>query len=147
MSQGLLLDTHAIIWFLFKRAKLSTPARLAIERSEAAGERIQVSTISIIEVIYLIEKSRLPESEYEDLVFAFHDPTLNLELLSVDLDVALAVERIPRDVVPDLPDRIIAATALTYNLPLVTADHQILRGRHPDDLVAASHAEPVRNLH
>ena len=125
MNQGLLLDTHAIIWFLFRRMRLSTPARAAIERSESAGERIQVSTISIIEVRYLIEKSRLPETEYEDLVLAFHDPLLNLGLLPIDLDVALAVERIPRDVVPDLPDRIIAATALTYNLPLVTADHKI----------------------
>jgi predicted nucleic acid-binding protein len=28
--------------------------------------------------------------------------------------------------VPDMPDRIIAATALNLNLPLVTHDHKIL---------------------
>jgi len=33
--------------------------------------------------------------------------------------------------VPDLPDRIIAATALSHNLPLVTADHKIRASRIP----------------
>jgi len=125
MSQGPLLDTHAIVCFLFDRTRLSAPARAEIQRSESAGDRFQVSTISIIEVRYLIEKGRLPETAYEDLVLSFHDPLLNVDLLSVDLDVAVAVERIPRDIVPHLPDRIIAATALTFNLPLVTADHRI----------------------
>ncbi len=125
MSRGIILDTHAVVWSLFDRPRLSKAATAAIEQSEAAQVSIRVSTISIIEVRYLMEKGRLAETIYEDLVLAFHDPSLNLELFSINLDVALAVERIPRDVVPDLPDRIIAATALTYNLPLVTADHRI----------------------
>jgi predicted nucleic acid-binding protein len=36
-----------------------------------------------------------------------------------------AMAQIPRDVVPDLPDRMIAATAVHLGLPLVTADHRI----------------------
>ena len=68
---------------------------------------------------------------YEDMVMAAHDPNVALKFLSIDRDVALAVERIPRDVVPDMPDRIIAATALTHNLPLVTADRKIRASRIP----------------
>jgi PIN domain nuclease of toxin-antitoxin system len=79
----------------------------------------------------LVEKGRLPPIYYEDVVLSAHDPNLDVELLPIDKDVALAVERIPRDVVPDLPDRIIAATALTHNLPLVTADHKIRALRIP----------------
>jgi predicted nucleic acid-binding protein len=59
------------------------------------------------------------------LVLAAHDPNIPLEFVAVDLDTALALERLPRDVVPDMPDRIIAATALAHDLPLVTADHRI----------------------
>jgi predicted nucleic acid-binding protein len=43
----------------------------------------------------------------------------------VTVEVARATEHIPRSIVPDLPDRIIAATALVLGLPLVTADRQI----------------------
>lgn len=39
--------------------------------------------------------------------------------------VAQAVKQIPRAVVADMPDRIIAATALSLGLPLVTADTEI----------------------
>jgi PIN domain nuclease of toxin-antitoxin system len=46
-------------------------------------------------------------------------------LYEIDREVADAVALIPRSVVPDMPDRIIAATALHLNLPLVTADHKI----------------------
>jgi PIN domain nuclease of toxin-antitoxin system len=94
-----------------------------------AGNTICASVMSIIEVRYLIEKGRLPVAYYEDMVLAAHDPNLAIEFLPVDEDVSLTVERIPRDVVPDLPDRIIAATALSHNLPLVTADHKIRASR------------------
>jgi len=39
--------------------------------------------------------------------------------------IAQAMTKIPRSAVPDLPDRMIAATALHLNVPLVTADAQI----------------------
>ena len=37
----------------------------------------------------------------------------------------VVVARIPRSQVPELPDRIIAATALHLDVPLVTRDHTI----------------------
>jgi predicted nucleic acid-binding protein len=44
------------------------------------------------------------------------------ELAPLDGDVAEAVQSIDRAVVPDLPDRVIAATALAWNAPLVSRD-------------------------
>ncbi len=76
-----------------------------------------------------MEKNRLPFGTYDDLVMSVHDPDIAVSLLPIDLDISLAVERIPRDVVPDLPDRIIAATALAHNLPLVTRDRKIRASR------------------
>jgi predicted nucleic acid-binding protein len=40
-------------------------------------------------------------------------------------DVARALRQISREVVPDMPDRIIAATALYFHLPLITRDARI----------------------
>ena len=128
---GLIADTHALVWYLFQPAFLSAAARSAFRDTVRDGQTIRASVISIVEVRYLVEKGRLPPIYYEDVVLSAHDPNLDGELLPIDEDVALAVERIPRDVVPDLPDRIIAATALTHNLPLVTADHKIRALRIP----------------
>jgi len=125
-----LADTHALLWFLFNPKRLSDAAHSALTAAESGGA-VYASMISVIEVRYLVEKSRVPSETYDDLVMAIHDPDLALTLLAIDLDVALAVERIPRDMVPDLPDRIIAATALSHNLPLVTADHKIRASRIP----------------
>ena len=46
-------------------------------------------------------------------------------LAAVDEGVAQAVHRVPRDVVPEMPDRIIAAMALHLGLPLITRDQRI----------------------
>jgi predicted nucleic acid-binding protein len=43
----------------------------------------------------------------------------------IDLAISIAIREIDRDTVPDMPDRIIAATALHLNLPLVTRDRKI----------------------
>jgi len=37
----------------------------------------------------------------------------------------MAIRQIPGETVPEMPDRIIAATALSLNLPLVTRDLKI----------------------
>jgi PIN domain nuclease of toxin-antitoxin system len=123
-----LADTHTLLWFLFNTKRLSHAAQSALTAADSSGA-VYASMISVIEVRYLVEKSRVPPETYDDLVMAVHDPDVVLTLLPIDLDVALAIERIPRDVVPDLPDRIIAATALSHNLPLVTADHRIRASR------------------
>jgi predicted nucleic acid-binding protein len=50
----------------------------------------------------------------------------------LDAAVAQAVQKISRVVVPDMPDRIIAATALHLNAELVTRDrrlHSALKNR------------------
>jgi predicted nucleic acid-binding protein len=43
----------------------------------------------------------------------------------LDTAVAEAVRTIPRDIVPDMPDRIIAATAVRLNAELVTRDRRL----------------------
>lgn len=46
-------------------------------------------------------------------------------MYSVDAIVTDALERIPRSIVPDLPDRIVAATALHLGVPLITRDRRV----------------------
>lgn len=53
------------------------------------------------------------------------NPQPILEVIPIDRRVSDSLGQIPRLTVPDMPDRIIAATALLLNLSLVTADTKI----------------------
>ncbi len=119
------LDTHAAIWYVFARKRLSEDALSFIRGSVDKGRPVFVSAISIVEAIYLIERGRVPFEALQRLESGLKDPVSGLLVTPVDEAVAQAVYRIPRDVVPDLPDRIIAATALHLGLPLVTRDRRL----------------------
>jgi PIN domain nuclease of toxin-antitoxin system len=67
-------DTHTALWHLFDDARLSASAGTFIDKAAAARLRIAVSSISLAEIVYLIEKNRLPPSAYDDLKLALADP-------------------------------------------------------------------------
>ena len=122
---GLVLDTHAVVWALVDRARLSAAARSAIESANATGSLVFVATISLVELTYLIEKGRLPADVKARLLAAWDDPASNLKPAPLDRDIADQLEHVPRGEVPDLPDRVIAATATHLGLPLISRDSKL----------------------
>ena len=76
-------------------------------------------------MVYLVEKGRLPMVALERLMAALENRVVGLRVAPLDIDVTKFVQQIPRDTVPDMPDRIIAATALRLGLPLVTRDKRM----------------------
>ena len=118
-------DTHTIIWYLQNSEKLSPNAALALDGAINNGDVIYVSAISIVEITYLVEKNKIPEMALEQLLQAVTDPNVGLVVAPMDLLVAESLANIPRLTVPEMGDRIIAATALCLNLPLVTKDCKI----------------------
>lgn len=119
------LDTHAVLWYLLKAKELSAVALNHIEGALRVGDNVCVSTISVIEAIYLVEGGRIPQVALQRLNAALEDPAAGLIVVPVDGAVANAIHKIPRTAVPDMPDRIIAATAVHLNLPLVTRDRRL----------------------
>jgi PIN domain nuclease of toxin-antitoxin system len=118
-------DTHAIVWYLLASEKISAKAMAALDEANAAGDPIFIASISAVEVVYLIEKGRLPEVTLERLINTITEPDSGFTVVPLDLGIVQAIRKIPRDVVPDIADRIIAATAFHLNLPLVTRDRRI----------------------
>ncbi len=79
----------------------------------------------MVELAYLVERRRLAEGNLLALDALLNAGSSALSLVPLDSDVARALRRIPRDIVPDMPDRIIAATGLYLGLPVVTRDSRI----------------------
>jgi PIN domain nuclease of toxin-antitoxin system len=122
---SLLLDTHAAIWYLRQSREMSGAALKAVRKTLHSGERLHVSAVSLVEAIYLVERGRIPLSALLELEHELKRPESSMRVAAVDAEVAEAVYKIPRQSVPDMPDRIIAATALCRNLALVTRDARI----------------------
>jgi PIN domain nuclease of toxin-antitoxin system len=120
-----LADTHAILWYLFDEQRLSSAGRAALDCSIDAGFPILISAISIIEVVYLEEKRRISVGAVERLRQACTVENPSIEIAPVDARVAHGIHEIARADVPDMPDRIIAATALSLGVSLVTRDGKI----------------------
>ena len=91
----------------------------------AGGDPVFVASISLVEIRYLVERGRLPELAFTSLDAALSDPANGFRIVQLDQEVARAVARVPRQQVPDMPDRIIAASALTLGVPLVTKDSKL----------------------
>jgi len=121
----LVLDTHAAIWYLSGSPELSLTARAVIETAERDGGTVFISAISLVEVIYLAEKGRLSSVALRRLQEALKDPAGSIVVAPLDVAVAGALQRVPRETVPDMPDRIIAATAVHLDAELVTRDRQL----------------------
>ena len=122
---GAVLDTHAALWYVTGDPRLSKSALESIESAISAGEPCLVPSICMVEATYLVEKNRIPQQSFRFLLSLLRDPSSGLRMSPLDFPVCEALARVSRDDVPDLPDRIIAATASAFDLPLVTRDGKI----------------------
>lgn len=118
---SVVVDTHTIIWYFLNSEKLSEAARDAIEMAS----QVYIASISLVEMIYLNEKRKISDIALQRLRQALNDPDTRWLVAALDTPTAQSTIQVPRDIVPEMPDRIIAATALYLNLPLVTRDSKI----------------------
>jgi PIN domain nuclease of toxin-antitoxin system len=120
----IVIDTHIVIWYFADPSQLSKSAENSIDTAESNGI-IYVSSITIVELIYLVERNKIPADVLIELRKVLNDATTAFRLVELSREISDDVENISRQIVPNMPDRIIAATALHLNIPLVTKDHKI----------------------
>lgn len=121
----LLLDTHIFLWSLLEPSHLTT--RVATELENPLNE-LWMSPIVVWEVLLLAERGRVtlePDAptwiRRACLAAPFRDAPVNQEVAIQSRSVDLAHQ--------DPADRFLGATALVYDLTLVTADERLLRSR------------------
>lgn len=112
----LLLDTHALIWWLTDHPRLSKTARAAIADPE---NQVLASAASGYEIAHKQRQGKLEQRIAEDLPAALRQATIPVHPLSLEHTIAAGLLPGPHR---DPWDRLIMAQARTDNLNVVTID-------------------------
>jgi PIN domain nuclease of toxin-antitoxin system len=118
-------DTHTAIWYLFYDPRLGRAASAFIDATIGSGDHIGVSAISLAEMVYLVEKRRIAANALDDVLAAIADPKIVLQHVALNDSIVRRMREVSRLDIPDLPDRIIAATAQFYDVPVLSRDSRI----------------------
>jgi hypothetical protein len=80
----------------------------------------------------------LPANAYADLKAALDDPDHVFKEAPFTVEIVDAMKLVPRADVPDMPDRIVAATAVYFGVPALSRDGKIHASKCADHLVNAA---------
>ena len=116
--EEIVIDSHALFWFLTGNQKLSSKAQRVIE--DAA--QVIVPTIVLLEIYYLLKKQGLGHRFIELLA-----EIKNRTYLVYPLDLEVVVHVVSLDDALEMHDRVIVATAAMWRVPIVTKDSIIQR--------------------
>ena len=127
LNRSFLADTHALIWHMIDSPRLSPAAKAIFAEADRGEAIIYLSIISPIEIIYLTEKGKLPVELWRTVQRLLEGdlPSKSYQIVDITWKLASSLERVPYRSVPDLPDRLIAATALSLGVPLITRDQRL----------------------
>jgi PIN domain nuclease of toxin-antitoxin system len=116
---ALLLDTHALLWWLFDDPKLSSTARAVIGDPQ---NKVIVSAASAWEITTKHRMGRLPEAGDVPARLPDYLRRARFSVLSISLEHAMAAGALPGPH-KDPFDRILVAQARIEDLTVATTDH------------------------
>jgi PIN domain nuclease of toxin-antitoxin system len=126
----ILLDTHALIWWVAEPRRIPAKAQRLIDGAIAATEQIAVSSISLWEIAMLIDRGRLALTLDTNVWIAHVEAIPLLDFVPVDNRIAVRAVQLQAFPHRDPADRMIVATALGLGATVISADAR-LRGYRP----------------
>lgn len=123
----ILVDTHVVVWLAAGDSRLSGRAQAAIDQARQNAGGLGISDFTLFELSLLFRKKQFalvtsPESFLAEV-------ERNFIVLPITANVALQALALPASYPKDPADRIIGATALIEDIPLITADREIRNSR------------------
>jgi len=122
-----LFDTVTIIRHFSGMGKIGKRAKDILDATEMGKHHLYISTISLVEIMYLSEKNRIMINLGETLKL-IHS-SINYSIVDLKSDIIQIAEYIQ---VPDIFDRLIVATAKYLDIPILTSDKMITDKRIVD---------------
>jgi PIN domain nuclease of toxin-antitoxin system len=123
----ILLDTHIVVWIALEPSRISMSAQAAIDGARQKVRGLAISDFTLFELSSLFRKKQFslitsPESFLAEVERRF-------VILPITVNIALQAFELPASYPKDPADRIIGATALVEDIPLLTADAAIRKSR------------------
>jgi PIN domain nuclease of toxin-antitoxin system len=123
----ILLDTHVVIWLAQDYSRIPPAAQLAIKQERERTNGLAVADITLVEVAQLLSHGRINLIPNAETVVS--EIERRFVVLPITANIALQAFELPASYPKDPADRIIGATALAEDIPLITADRNIRRSR------------------
>ena len=123
----ILLDTHVVIWLSYDHGRISPNAHAAIKTARQKQRGLAISAMSLIEIARLSRHGHILVTP--DLETFLSDIEERLVIFPINAKIAMQTYDLPSSFPKDPVDRIIAATALIEDIPLLTADREIRKSR------------------
>lgn len=120
----ILLDTCAIIWDALDQSQLTDKAKAAIAKADEHNALI-ISDISIWEISMLIKRARIEIDTTAANFINLFLASRNISVVSISPEIAELSTSFGSEINNDPADRIIAATSIIHNAPLITADSNL----------------------
>lgn len=121
-------DTHILVWNALEPYKISDPARYVFDQANDSSG-IVISDITLWEIAMLMKKKRFdPGTDYDTFIRLVLSAN-NYILKGISPDIAGLSVSLAAELNKDPADRLITATAINMDLPLVTADINIQKSK------------------
>jgi len=120
----ILLDTHSLIWWFDNDPRLSTSAKRTIDTEQQTG-LIGISSFSCWEIALLVSRRKIYLTNEIRAWLGAIAAISRVRFIPVDNNIAVASIYLPGKLNKDPADRIIVATAMQLNIPIVTTDARI----------------------
>ena len=118
-------DTQALVYFLQDKEVINPHINQIFLNTDKGENIIIIPPIVVMEIMYLFEKNRIPINLFaiEDIIKSqnYEYEPLTLEIIKIAMEI--------KDL-PELHDRLIAATARYLDLPLITNDPEIINSKY-----------------
>ena len=119
-------DTQCLLWHMAQDRHLPKAVKSIFDASEDGRVQVLVPSMVLVETVFLLQRQRIKQSVLDQLLQLSEEPDASMCVVPLDMNVVQAVTDFGPASVPELADRVIAATARALGLPLLTVDPAIV---------------------
>lgn len=118
-------DTQCLLWYMAEDRRLPKAVRPMFQAADEGRAQILVPSIVLVEAIFLLQRQRVSDAVIRQLMQLSEEADSIFYVTPLDMAVVQTLRDFGPTAVPELSDRIIAATAHALKLPLLTTDMAI----------------------